>query len=189
MIEMKTGSPSHPRLLHQIVDVPDGSQRFDFVRTETACQGVDKDQLRSVLAHISILGFDRNHGAFDDAILTSPPAIRATNVGMSIKPRWAKGAKILVPGLDPQDIEQLYGRLFPHHVVAFEEDTREILGTLSRMPPHERPRLEPSKVALQIRLYKEFQGTTNECMNVAMSSSEPEAPRWKWFKFRANTSG
>jgi hypothetical protein len=157
-------------------------------RVRTTLREDDKPQLRSVWARVLIFGFNRDNEAFDTALLTSSPAMRAVKAGVEVKPLWANGAKIFVPGIDPKEIDRLYGKLLPHHVIAFDDDEQEILKALLVLAPRERPCLKPSRFAPQAQFLEETEEDTGGCTAVASSSSEKEKLRWEWFKFCADIS-
>merc|ERR1712232_235314 len=52
---------------------------------------------------------------------------------MSIEPDWAKGAKILAPGLGPSDLDDV-SELRAWHVVIREEQEGELMDALKHLP-------------------------------------------------------
>ena len=48
-------------------------------------------------AEVVVLVFNRDKREWEDAVLASLPALRASAQGLNLKPEWATGAKVLVP--------------------------------------------------------------------------------------------
>ena len=121
-----------------------------------------------------ILEFNRDHKAFDDILLASPPAVRAIEAGVEVKPMWANGAKVFVPGVDPGEIDVLYGKLLPRHVIIFDRDEQEILDALLSLPSRGRPRLKPDRVVLPVQFSKEAEEDVIESVGSVRSTAEEE---------------
>lgn len=123
-----------------------------------------------------VLTFGRDGLAFDDAVLSSSPALRAVELGVDIKPGWANGAKVLVPGLNAEDVAETHIDLLPRHVVALTRDVQQILDALTSLPSRSRPRLKPSRpvVAIPVKgdisLFADVScGSSSSSANEAMS--------------------
>jgi len=98
------------------------------------------------------LVFNRDQHAFDDVLLNSELAFRARASGCSLQPPWAKGAKIFVPEITEEHMEEARVVLQPRHVVTYEEDVPEILSALEALPSHLRPRLKPTNGKIDVPL-------------------------------------
>ena len=48
-------------------------------------------------ADVVVLVFGRHGQAWEELVLTSPPALHAREQGVDLKPEWANGAKVLIP--------------------------------------------------------------------------------------------
>ena len=96
-----------------------------------------------------------------------------------IQPSWAKGAKVLVPGLTAetwaQDTPSL--ELGPYHAVVLPGDESEVMSTLQSLG-RQRPRLKASSPAqtvtapLDISVFRE---ATDSNISVKAFASEPES--------------
>jgi len=117
---------------------------------EALCAGRGTTSPRGNDLEVVVLTFGRDGLAFDNALLTSPPALRAVELGVDIKPGWANGAKVFVPGLSATDVAEIRVDLLPRHVVALASDVQQILEALTSLPSRSRPRLKAGKPAVPI---------------------------------------
>jgi hypothetical protein len=101
-------------------------------------------------AKVIALEFNWLNEICENAILASPPAVKAIAAGAEIRPAWANGAKVLVQDLDPRDIEDV-GHLRSRHVIVLDEDVDELLKALLLLPSRVRPKLNPSRTTLLSR--------------------------------------
>jgi len=92
---------------------------------------------------VVVLTFGRDGQDLDDAVTSSRPARRALSSGADLKPAWANGAKVLVPGMGPGVAAEARVHLEPRHVVVFACDVAEVLDALTSLPSRGRPRLKP----------------------------------------------
>lgn len=85
---------------------------------------------------ILLLTFARNPSELEDALMTSSPAQAAVEAGWNIKPLWANGAKILVPGISLGDLEPptILNELRPWHVVLLAQDEDALFESLEQLP-------------------------------------------------------
>lgn len=83
-----------------------------------------------------LLTFSRCPRELEEAILGSPPVQEAMAQGVDVRPAWAGGAKVLLEGLDPADLEAPLGgeRLRLQHVVLREADEPALMAALQRLP-------------------------------------------------------
>jgi len=87
-------------------------------------------------SRILLLTFGRHPKELEEAIEASAPAQVALSAGTNIKPDWANGAKILVEGLNPGQLEPpaIPNGLKPYHVVLWETDEESLLDGLKDLP-------------------------------------------------------
>lgn len=97
-----------------------------------------------VETEVVVLVFGRTSDAWEDALLASPPAVRARELGLDIEAAWANGAKVLVPHIGAAEVEEARIELRRSHVVAWATDVGEILDALEALPARRRPRLKPA---------------------------------------------
>jgi len=143
---------------------------------EALCAGRGTTSPRGNDLEVVVLTFGRDGLAFDNALLTSPPALRAVELGVDIKPGWANGAKVFVPGLSATDVAEIRVDLLPRHVVALASDVQQILEALTSLPSRSRPRLKAGKPAVpipgkgDISLFTDVSCGSGSSINEAMSS-------------------
>mmetsp|Transcript_142376 Transcript_142376/g.454281 ORF Transcript_142376/g.454281 Transcript_142376/m.454281 type:complete len:278 (+) Transcript_142376:1183-2016(+) len=99
---------------------------------------------------VVVLVFNRDDFAFDEALLASAVAHRAANRGVDVKPAWANGAKIFVPGIGAEELAEVHIDPRPRYVVALASDQEELLKALTAIPSRRRPRLKPTGPVLAV---------------------------------------
>jgi len=124
------------------------------VESRIAAVGTEQlgDVVEDVVVHpeVVVIEFSRDQQAFDHALLNSPPAARALASGGALQPAWANGAKIFVPAICHEDVQEAGVELRPRHVVAYEADLPEILHALEQLPSQSRPRLKPTRPVVAV---------------------------------------
>jgi hypothetical protein len=108
-------------------------------RRDVQCQTEDVPSCMSVV----VLEFNRDPRVFDDILIASAVAVRASLFGGDVKPDWANGAKVLVPVIRAEHLDEVHVKLTSRHVIAYERDVPAILETLQALPSKTRPRLKP----------------------------------------------
>ena len=80
----------------------------------------------------------------DDALFNSSAACNAGDRGVELRPEWANGAKIFVPGMR-RDLLAEAGvqELLPRHVLVRVEDEDSVYAALHTLSYRGRPRLKP----------------------------------------------
>merc|ERR1712032_383168 len=91
-------------------------------------------------ASIVLLAFSRRPAELQKVIIESDFARALLDRGMNLKPDWAGGAIVMVDGLQPEDLQDDYGRW---NVAVCECDEHHIHEALKKLPYNLRPRLKP----------------------------------------------
>lgn len=142
-------SNDHPMRQH----VPKTERATVATQTETAgIPSVFKDPMTErpvgrLPSQYIILHFGRCPRLFCRVLQCSRLGQNLRSQQAEITPSWANGAKILAPGLGPDDLQHNGhdpATLRPWHVVARVEDVPEIFRSLQSMPYHQRPRAKSS---------------------------------------------
>jgi hypothetical protein len=126
-----------------------GEQWASFV--EHRVQGAPAPGSHVITALVLTLG--RHPNALDATLRRSGPGQRMALEGADPVPRWANGAKILVPGLTADAWNACGGpvQLAPFHVVALPEDVAEVMASLSDLG-NRRPRPKPGTAPLPVEI-------------------------------------
>jgi predicted RNA-binding protein with RPS1 domain len=98
------------------------------------------EQQEQVDASIVLLAFSRRPAELHKVIIESDFASALLGRGIDLKPDWAGGAIVLVEGLQPDDLQDEYGRW---NVAVRECDEHYIHDALKKLPYNIRPRLKP----------------------------------------------
>jgi hypothetical protein len=122
----------------------------------------------------------------DNAILASPPAVKAMAAGAEIRPAWANGAKVLVQGLDPKDIKDV-DRLRSRHVIVLDEDVEELLRALLVLPPRVRPKLNYNRTTLSSRTLDVARDDASDHERLISVPGQRKI-EWGWFRFKEDIS-
>mmetsp|Transcript_70829 Transcript_70829/g.207549 ORF Transcript_70829/g.207549 Transcript_70829/m.207549 type:complete len:683 (+) Transcript_70829:60-2108(+) len=88
---------------------------------------------------LCLLTFGRHPEALDSVILESQLARSLTSQGITVKPFWANGAKVLTGHLAPGNLDI---DLCPRHVIVEQEAVQQVLDGLKCLPYNSRPRLK-----------------------------------------------
>jgi len=91
-----------------------------------------------------LLTFNRHPRCFDTTLLRSKLGEQVIATGAEVQPKWANGAKILVPGLVEEvwQASNMEIELSTYHVVARPGDVDSIMASLKDIPYKDRPRLK-----------------------------------------------
>mmetsp|Transcript_46241 Transcript_46241/g.104850 ORF Transcript_46241/g.104850 Transcript_46241/m.104850 type:complete len:361 (+) Transcript_46241:266-1348(+) len=98
------------------------------------------EQQEQVDASIVLLAFSRRPAELHTVIIESDFARALLDRGIDLKPDWAGGAIVMVEGLQPEDLQDDYGRW---NVAVCECDEHCIHEALKKLPYNIRPRLKP----------------------------------------------
>lgn len=83
------------------------------------------------LGHAVLLTFSRHKEELEVALLKSGPALTALSMGMDIQPAWAKGGKVFVDDVVPENFDEELG---PMNVVVHEADEDALFAALQKLP-------------------------------------------------------
>lgn len=130
-------------------------------------------------SRIVLLTFGRHPKELEEAVEASGPAQVALSAGTNIKPAWANGAKILVKGLNPSQLEPPTvpdDGLKPYHVVVWDTDEESLLDGLKDLPYNIR-KLNPgsrgrSFVPNEASLFSESASSADTPLSLAGASDD-----------------
>ena len=70
---------------------------------------------------------------------------RVKNMGCDVSPSWADGAKILVPGIQQEDLQEHGVNLCDYHVIVYKSEVQLVREAFASMACRSRPRLAQEK--------------------------------------------
>ena len=79
--------------------------------------------------------FNRDKREWEDAVLASLPALRASAQGLNLKPEWATGAKVLVPHVGVAEVEEARIELKRWHIIVWARDVDVVRSVAGRARP------------------------------------------------------
>jgi len=116
-----------------------GDRRIDR-RSHDTFKG---ESLRT-LDDLVLLTFSRHPKELDEALMGSAPAVMAMDEGADVRPPWANGAKIFVPGASCELLATAgVAELCPRHVLVRSNHVEDVHTALAPLPYRTRPRLKP----------------------------------------------
>ena len=84
-------------------------------------------------AEVVVLVFNRDKREWEDAVLASLPALRASAQGLNLKPEWATGAKVLVPHVGVAEEARI--ELKRWHIIVWARDVDVVRSVAGRVRP------------------------------------------------------
>jgi len=138
-----------------------------------------------------VLAFSRHPRSFDTALFNSQLGKLMKEDNAEIQPSWAKGAKVLVPGLTAETWAQATPslELGPYHAVVLAGDEAEVMSTLQSLG-RQRPRLKASKPVQTVEVpldISDFCEATDS--NVSMNAITSEHGSLSVLSSEAQTGG